>query len=389
MMYVRLTIIILALLLDTCAINAEATIRLVASADPGNKIVYVEGIEKEDLRALQSASADRLVEFFKLTIDGSTPDSELPPVLGNSALENDCLIFRPRFPLIAGQLYRAEFRSPSTRETIRRSLTFEKALPSEPSRVLAIYPSASQLPRNVLRFYLHFSAPMQQGKVYQHLLLTKVDGTRLNAPFLEVAEELWDPSGTRLTLLFDPGRVKQGLVPRDEDGAIFEIGTAYRFTVQSTWLDAQGRGLASIATKEFSVVEDDFVQPNPSNWQLHPPVCPDSKPSSSGKQSTTDVLSSALYIDVSETLDQALFQRCIKVFNPKMELIAGEVEIANEERRWIFRPQSTWESGTYTLKIDDVLEDVAGNSIARPFEVDMTETRRAPVPVTTLRFTVP
>ncbi len=34
---------------------------------------------------------------------------------------------------------------------------------------------------------------MQQGNVYQYLTLTKSDGTKLESPFLEIAEELWDP----------------------------------------------------------------------------------------------------------------------------------------------------------------------------------------------------
>jgi hypothetical protein len=385
----RLPFAMLAWLVFACTSYAEVTIRFVASADSGKQNVCVEGIAKDDFQALRSMSTDRLVEFFKLTVEGRAGASELPSVLGQAVLEDNRLIFLPRFPFHPGQVYRGEYRSPVTREATWKSLTFPQALPNEPTRILAIYPSITKLPRNVLRFYLHFSGPMQQGDVYRHLQLTKSDGTRLNGPFLEVAEELWDRTGARLTLLFDPGRVKQGLVPREEDGAIFEIGESYRLTVQSTWLDAQGQALASIATKEFSIGNDDFDQPDPRKWQIHPPTRLESTRSDLRNQSTTGDLQSALHVDVPEPLDQALFRRCLKVFNPKKELMEGETETSNEEKRWTFRPRSTWQAGTYTLEIDDILEDVAGNSIARPFEVDTSKAEQPSAPLKTLHFTIP
>ena len=78
-------------------------------------------------------------------------------------------------------------------------------------RVVAVYPSSATLPENQLRFYLHFSAPMSRGEVYQHLQLLDQDGKPIVLPFLEIGEELWDTTGQRLTLLIDPGRIKRGL----------------------------------------------------------------------------------------------------------------------------------------------------------------------------------
>ena len=39
---------------------------------------------------------------------------------------------------------------------------------------------------------------------------------------------------------------------------------------------------------------------------------------------------------------------------------------------WRFTPVSPWRTGTYRLVVGTELEDVAGNSVARPFEVDVT-----------------
>jgi hypothetical protein len=51
--------------------------------------------------------------------------------------------------------------------------------------------------------------------------------------------------------------------------------------------------------------------------------------------------------------------------------ISGEIAVSENETRWQFTPEERWRAGDYRLVIDSALEDLAGNSIRRPFEVDM------------------
>jgi hypothetical protein len=95
-----------------------------------------------------------------------------------------------------------------------------------------VYPTSSKLPENHLRFYVHFSAPMSRGEAYEHLRLLRKNGEPVYLPFLEIGEELWDKSGMRLTLLFDPGRVKRGLKPREENGPVLEEGEEYTLVIE-------------------------------------------------------------------------------------------------------------------------------------------------------------
>ena len=44
---------------------------------------------------------------------------------------------------------------------------------------------------------------------------------------------------------------------------------------------------------------------------------------------------------------------------------------SEHEKVWQFTPTAAWEAGPYQLVADTRLEDLAGNSIARPFEVDV------------------
>ncbi|NIP93248.1 MAG: hypothetical protein GWO24_07240, partial [Akkermansiaceae bacterium] len=87
------------------------------------------------------------------------------------------------------------------------------ARPGPRTTVTHVAPGADVLPFNLLKFYLHFSAPMTRGRAYQHITLRHHDGQPVADPFLELPEELWNPEMTRLTILLDPGRIKRGLLP--------------------------------------------------------------------------------------------------------------------------------------------------------------------------------
>ena len=101
-----------------------------------------------------------------------------------------------------------------------KKLVAEFSLPEQPApsttNVTEVYPSATTLPENLLRFYIHFSAPMAQGQAYQHITLLNDAGKPIESPFHDLKEELWDREGKRFTLYIDPGRIKRGLKPREE-----------------------------------------------------------------------------------------------------------------------------------------------------------------------------
>jgi hypothetical protein len=77
-----------------------------------------------------------------------------------------------------------------------------------------------------------------------------------------------------------------------------------------------------------------------------------------------------------EPLDAGLLARVLVV-----EGVEGEVELDRAETLWRFRPKAPWPAGDRALLVDTVLEDLAGNNIERPFEVDVirpAERRLAP-----------
>jgi hypothetical protein len=190
--------------------------------------------------------------------------------------------------------------------------------------------------------------------------------------FLELDQELWDPDNQRLTVLFDPGRIKRGLVPEQEIGPPLVEGKKFTIAVDKDWQDARGISLVEGFEKAFSVGPADRISPDPKQWKITAP-----------KAGTSD----ALVVDFPKPMDYALLQRLLSVAG-----IAGDITVDREETEWRFTPHAAWKAGSYSLVADATLEDLAGNHLDRAFDVDTQdghleedESRRAG----TKTFTVP
>jgi hypothetical protein len=207
------------------------------------------------------------VLFAVATVPSRSPGAvDLPPLLGSYRVDGPFLRFQPRFPLEPGVVYEARFdpgKLFAASEDVRRlpvviaRFTLPKAPVAATTRVAAVYPSGDTLPENLLKFYLHFSAPMSRGMAYEHIKLRDGTGKAVAFPFVELAEELWDPSGQRLTILFDPGRIKTGLKPREELGPILHPGETYTLVIDRGWLDAAGQPL--VAGRSWPTIARRFV----------------------------------------------------------------------------------------------------------------------------------
>lgn len=280
--------------------------------------------------------------------------ADAPSLLGITSATANGLRFEPRYPLEPGMRYRIELRQAGAPPMIKII-----EIPAEnrgaPTRLEAIYPSSDQLPENLLRVYLHFSAPMSRGEAYSHIsLLDDATGAVVELPFLELEQELWDPAGRRLTVLFDPGRIKRGLVPNVEAGLPLVPGRSYRLVISADWLDAQARPLDRGFEKRFSVTESDFNSPAPAAWQIEAPAAGTREP---------------VVVSLVDPVDQALGLRLIDVLAGGQKVVSGEPALDDRETRWSFTPVKNWHAGLYRLRVEGTLEDPSGNSILRPFEV--------------------
>lgn len=328
--------------------------------------VAVHGLSADQLRALAQANgtSDDWARCFSTFIVNETSSSP-SPLFGTYSIERDTVVFRPRFSLSPGVRYRSVFNPTRLKIAGLASLpaaSAELSIPKRPQTATAVveqvYPTQQRVPENQLKLYLHFSAPMSRGEAYDRVHLLDSTGREIDLPFLELGEELWNPNGTRLTLLFDPGRIKRGLRPREEDGPILEEGNSYTFLVDRDWLDSQGNPLREPFRRTFDAGPPDDVQPDPKTWRINPPAAGTREP---------------LTVVSPEPLDHALFERLLTVVRGKDRAVTGKVDIRDQETRWQFTPETVWAAGDYRLVIETTLEDRAGNSVGRPFEVDLVE----------------
>jgi len=81
-----------------------------------------------------------------------------------------------------------------------------------------------------------------------------------------------------------------------------------------------------------------------------------------------------------EPLDNALLYRMLSIRDSTGQQVEGAVEVSGAEAVWKFQPATTWEAGRdYTLRVDPLMEDLAGNTPVRVFDSEMqADTRAAP-----------
>ncbi|HYH66298.1 MAG TPA: hypothetical protein VD866_16520 [Urbifossiella sp.] len=323
--------------------------------------VQVTGLAPRDLVAVRDAKLppERWPAVLRVVVVGGTPAEEAarPAVAGSYTVTDKAIRFTPEFAFVPGVSYRATF-DPAPLKLGGRPVSALLSLPKPPPgprvSVVALSPSADRLPENTLRFYIQFSGPVARGDVYRFLRLVRDDGREVESPFLEIGEELWSADGLRLTVLFHPGRIKQGLIPRMELGPILEAGRRYTFVISGDWKDAEGRPLVAEYRRTFLATAADDEPVDPDSWTLIPP-----RPGG------------PLILRLPEPLDRALLESTVWVEDESGKRVEGVTTVGGGERVVTVEPSRPWRAGRYRLVVDTRLEDVCGNRVGEPFEVDV------------------
>jgi len=328
------------------------------------KNVEVSGVGLGALEVLQRTNWSRSQWQQLLSVHAEQgnllTDLNMPAILGSYGVESNQVRFAPQFPFEPGVNYRAVFRPENIpggggkpiSSTFQWPLTRTQAT----TRVAAVYPAADVLPENILKFYIQFSASMSGGRIYEHIHLRDASGKAVQLPFLEIDEELWNRDMTRLTLFLDPGRIKRGVRPLEEVGPSLEPGKSYTLTVTRDWRDANGLPLTADFVKKFAVAAADRESPDPAKWKVEAPRSKKTIP---------------VRVDFKEALDHAIAQRALRVIDPSGFAVAGAVELDPTDHQWSFTPDQPWKQGAYQILVPTIIEDLAGNNIGKPFDVDL------------------
>jgi hypothetical protein len=297
---------------------------------------------------------------------------DVPPLAGKTVVENGALVFRPAYPLAPGMRYRAVF-TPRSGATIEKIFDGPARRVTPAARVERVYPSADVLPSNQLRLYIYFSAPMSRGEAEQRIHVLDAFGKVLPGVFLP-GQELWDPNNQRLTMTFDPGRIKRDLTSNRAMGPPIADGKRYTLVIDRDWRDSAGVAMVEAFTKTFRGGPPVRQPPDPKSWKIVSPSAGTREP---------------LVVSFGRSMNYTLLQRMLKVAGPRGD-VPGTLAVARNESEWRFAPQATWPAGTYRLIADNGLEDLAGNKIGQPFDIDVFDkvTERITATTTTIPFQI-
>ena len=271
-------------------------------------------------------------------------------ILGDLSFHSEEIVFEPLVPFTRGLTYDIFAENKRIGQ-----VTIPMADPSGASALLQIYPTSDTVPENLLKVYFHFSKPMQEGVSARHIFLVHHQDT-LPGVFLDLQPELWDTSRTLLTLWLDPGRIKRDLIPNQKMGTPLKQGERYTLVVNSKWKDIDGLSLKKTVEKEFYVTSRDSLSPDPTRWKLELP-----------RPHTRD----AFVIRFDQPLDYSLITSSLTIVNDREEKLNGHWKTEKEEKQITFIPLQSWGPGNYTLHVSSRLEDLAGNNLNRPFDVDI------------------
>jgi len=296
-----------------------------------------------------------------------------PLMLGEYKQDGGALVFTPRFAPAPGVALHASFTPRPGAEPLTASFGEPARALAPTTRVTHIYPTTDEWPANTLKMYVEFSGPMARGEAYAHVRILDDKGAVIEGPFVEISEELWDPAGKRVTLLFDPGRIKRGLVDNETSGPPLMPGRTVTIEIDPSWRDATGAPLMEKVTKTIRATDALRQAIDVKLWRVTPPTAP----------------GDAVMVSFDRPLDHALASRAISV-SKNGSPVAGEISLEKNETELRFTPSAPWRAGAYTIKVDGVIEDLAGNRPGKLFDVDTSDATQSThaTPVSELTFTV-
>jgi hypothetical protein len=283
-----------------------------------------------------------------------------PSMLGKYERNANDLAFTPRFPLEAGHTYRATLKLDGKR------LTLDYRVPDlknqTPPKVVKIYPTADVLPANHLKFYIYFDRPMRGGKeLFNKIVLLDDKGKEIADPWL--IDEIWDEENNCLIIYIHPGRIKWGVELRELLGPVLYEKRNYSLVIRGDLTDLDGNKIGKDIVKKFRTTPEDRVRIDLSGWKLL-----------AAPAGTTE----RLILTLPKTIDHRSLQRFLSVTDDKGKSVEGAIEIGKDEKVWYFTPKTNWQERIYYLDIDGNLEDVAGNTPLRPFDLDLKAPKLPP-----------
>ncbi|MCH2032843.1 MAG: hypothetical protein MK202_04900 [Tenacibaculum sp.] len=302
--------------------------------------------------------SQNVIKVYKGAFKNSQESNNRKSIIGNINRQGDRLIFSPLLPFQVETNYTVVFNN----------TYYEFSIPLESNyKILSVqnlYPNSSELPSNLLKWYVEFSKPVNPTNIYDHIsLIDNRTQKKVDRALLPLETPLLSNDGKLITLWVEPGRQKRDLGPNKRLGKVLEIGESYTLKIDGNLKDAKGIPMKSDFRFTFKVSEADRTQPNINNWKFDLP-----------NPKTKD----ALIIHLSDNLDYGSLSNNLKIYDNENKHIEGVFTIDSNNKKVMFSPFNKWKSISYVLKCNKLIEDVAGNNLERLFDRDIQKESLTP-----------
>jgi hypothetical protein len=202
---------------------------------------------------------------------------------------------------------------------------------------------------------------MAEGSADGHVVLRDESGQEIPGALFSMTPELWDSHRRRLTVLLEPGRIKRGLRPNREAGAPIREGISIALAIEPLMKDSRGACLAAGAQRTYRVTAAVRTRIDPATWHVQWPSDP----------------ASDLVVDFDRPLDRTLVARYVTLVDTNGRPVPGTRTQNADSTQWRFRARAPHTAiapiDRWRLRIDTRLEDLAGNSVRRPFDRDLQD----------------
>ncbi len=214
---------------------------------------------------------------------------------------------------------------------------------------LQVYPQGP-VPVNLLRWHLFFDQPVDADAGRDAVALMDQSGAPVPHAFVELADGLWDGSGTRLTLLLHPGRIKSGLQTRERHGGA--LVAADRMSLRIDLGRLLGRGVGQLH-HGFDVGPALQGRVELEAWRF-----------GAIEAGSLDPLT----VEFQRPMDRLGIEGALVVVDGGGQRVEGRHLYTPDGAAMVFHPARPWQSGAHALWVAEDLEDVAGNRLATAFE---------------------
>ena len=109
-------------------------------------------------------------EYLSVFVKNEREEYSSNAVQGRYTIEDDYLVFAPYFPFEKEMTYVVRTKNTEVDSNYSyQSFQVGKKQPFDKAEVVSIYPSANELPENLLRFYFYFNTPMKKGQALKYI----------------------------------------------------------------------------------------------------------------------------------------------------------------------------------------------------------------------------